>query len=168
VADIVGPDRRPNGSFLPGHNGDSPLQRGPDRGPRKSVLRAVVLQALAGEQTRGKGKNRKRVKAAALNDMVQQYQRIFAGKKVANAKYFLAAAEQVREVVDEDTQGAASMRRTLFILAGDYHDQRQVHMHQEGAEPPQGPAPQPGPPPVPREPLRDADGNVFHAMEPIE
>src|SRR5712691_4663929 len=36
---------------------------GPDREPRKSVLRAVLLQALAGAQWRGKGKSRQLVKA---------------------------------------------------------------------------------------------------------
>lgn len=103
------------------------------------------------------------MKAAALNDMVQQYQRIFAGKKVANAKYFLAAAEQVREVIDEDTQGA-SMRRTLFILAGDYHDQRQVHVHAAGGKE----AGESVVPATPPEPIRDSHGNVLSAVEPIE
>ncbi len=99
--------------------------------------------------------------------MIQQYQRIFAGKKVANAKYFLAAAEQVREVVDEDTAGTAAMRTTLFVLAGDYHDQRQVYVHpghgEEGAESVPGPPPAP-----PAEPIRDAMGNIMTAVEPME
>jgi len=43
---------------------------------------------------------------------------------VPNAKYFLGALELIREVVDEDT-AANAMRTTLFILSGDYHDQRQ-------------------------------------------
>ncbi len=65
----------------------------------------------------------------------RRVQKILACKKVDNGKLFLVALELVREVIDEDTQGAASMRRTLFILAGDYHDQRQVHMHAAGGRP---------------------------------
>ncbi len=54
--------------------GDGPLwwrpqaldaARGRPAAPRKSVLRAVLLQALAGAQWRGKGKQL--VKAAAMN-----------------------------------------------------------------------------------------------------
>ena len=53
------------------------------------------------------------------------------------------------------------MRRTLFILAGDYHDQRQVHMHEgEGSEP--------GPPSAPPEPIRDDKGQIMRAVEPVE
>jgi len=73
------------------------------------VLRAVVLQALAGEQMRqlAPGKKKQPVRAAALNDMVLNLQRILAGKKVPNGKLFLGA-------LDKDTAAANATRTTLF------------------------------------------------------
>ena len=160
VADVVA-GRTPNGRFAEGNT----IKRGPDRQPRKSIVRAIVLQALAGAQYRGKGKSRQLVKAAAMTDSVIQLQRILAGKGAGKwARPFLDALEMVREIVDEDTQGAASMRRTLFVLAGDYQDNRQVHVHSEG----EGPEQDSGPLPVPTEPIRDANGNVMTSVEPLE
>jgi len=74
--------------------------------------------------------------------------------------------ELVHEIVDEDTAGANAMRTTLFILSGDYHDQRQVHVRPGGEK---GAESVPGPPPAPpAEPIRDAMGNIMTAVEPME
>jgi hypothetical protein len=63
VGEVVN-GRRPDGTFAPGHNG-SP--RGPDKAPRRNVVQAILLQALAAEQARGKGKSKQMVKAAAMD-----------------------------------------------------------------------------------------------------
>ena len=75
------------------------------------------------------------------------------------------ALKLIREVVDEDTAGANAMRTTLFILSGDYHDQRQVHVNQEPEGQESVPPPAPAPPP---EPLRDGKGQILSAVEPLE
>ncbi len=72
--------------------------------------------------------------------------------------------ELVHEIVDEDTAGANAMRTTLFILSGDYHDQRQVHVNQEPEGQESVPPPAPAPPP---EPLRDGKGQILSAVEPL-
>ena len=58
------------------------------------------------------------------------------------------------------------MRTTLFVLAGEHHGQRQVHVRPGGEK---GAESVPGPPPAPpAEPIRDDKGQIMRAVEPVE